>query len=86
MLNTSHFYLLLHYYSAMNEFALLIEEWETDIQLLEMNLRHPAPQVSPSQAQTERRRMQRALRQARQAQVLLYGLSQAHKGAFSPVA
>jgi hypothetical protein len=70
----------------MNEFALLIEEWETDIQLLEMGLRHPAPQVAAPQALAERRRMQRALRQARQAQVLLYGLSRVHKGAFGPVA
>lgn len=66
----------------MNEFALLIEEWETDIQLLEMDLRHLALQVSAPQALVERRRVQRELHRARQAQVLLYDLSQAYAGTF----
>jgi hypothetical protein len=67
----------------MNEFVLLIEEWETDIQLLEMNLRHLALQMSAPQALAERRRIQRELHRARQAQVLLYNLSQVYTGAFS---
>lgn len=76
LLSLSHFYLSLPYYvSLMNEFTLLIEEWQTDILLLELDLRHAAPQAS-----AERRRVQRALQQARQAQVLLYSLAQVHTG------
>jgi hypothetical protein len=62
----------------MNEFTLLIEEWETDIQLLETDLRHTAPQ-----ALVERRNMQRALQQARHAQALLYSLSLVHTSTFA---
>ncbi len=60
----------------MNEFALLIEEWETDIQLLKIDLHCLASPASAPQALAERRRLQRELHQARKAQVLLYGLSQ----------
>ncbi|MBJ6142220.1 hypothetical protein [Hymenobacter sp. BT559] len=67
----------------MNELTLLIQEWETDIQLLERHLRRLASQVSAPQALAERRRLQRELHQARQAQVLLYDLSHVHAGAFS---
>jgi uncharacterized protein YigA (DUF484 family) len=67
----------------MNEFTLLIQDWEADIQLLEKHLSHLAPQASAPQALAKRRHLQRKLHQARQAQVLLYDLSQAHAGAFS---
>jgi hypothetical protein len=67
----------------MNELTLLIQEWETNIQLLERHLRRLASQVSAPQALAERRRLQRELHQARQAQVLLYDLSHVHAGAFS---
>jgi len=66
----------------MNEFVLLIEEWETDIQLLKLDLHHLASQASAPQALAERRRLQRELHRARQAQVLLYDLSQVHTSAF----
>jgi hypothetical protein len=80
MLYTSHFYLLLPYRSLlMNEFTLLIEEWETDIQVITMHL-HQLVSQAP-QALSERRRLQGELSRARQAQVLLYSLSQVHTGA-----
>jgi hypothetical protein len=68
----------------MNEFTLLIQDWEADIQLLKKQLRRLASQVSaPHQALAKRRYLQRQLHQARQAQVLLYDLAQAHTGAVS---
>jgi hypothetical protein len=70
----------------MNEFILLIEEWETDIRFLEMDLRYLALQVSAPHALAERQRVQRELQRARQAQVLLYDLAQVHTGALSLVA
>jgi len=67
---------------TMNEFTLLIQDWEADIQLLRKHLRRLASPAAP-QALAKRRYLQRKLHQARQAQVLLYNLSQAHAGAFS---
>ncbi len=66
----------------MNEFSLLIQDWEADIQLLKKHLRRLASQVSAPQTLAKRRYLQRKLHQARQAQVLLYDLSHAHAGAF----
>jgi autotransporter translocation and assembly factor TamB len=60
----------------MNEFTLLIEEWETDIQLLKIDLHRLASQASGLHALAEHRRLRREMHQARQAQALLYGLSQ----------
>jgi uncharacterized protein YigA (DUF484 family) len=67
----------------MNEFTLLIQDWEADIQMLKKHLCNLASQASASQVLAKRRHLQRKLHQARQAQVLLYDLSQAHAGAFS---
>jgi hypothetical protein len=67
----------------MNEFSLLIQDWEADIQLLKKHLRRLASQVSAPQTLANRRYLQRKLHQARQAQVLLHNLSQAHAGAFN---
>jgi len=67
----------------MNEFTLLIQDWEADIQLLEKHLCHLDAQVSASQALAKRRHLQHKLYEARKAQALLYNLSQAHAGALS---
>ena len=67
----------------MTEFTLLIQDWEADIQLLRKHLRRLASPASAPQALAKRRYLQRTLHQARQAQVLLYNLSQVHAGAFS---
>jgi hypothetical protein len=67
----------------MNEFTLLIQDWEADIQLLKKHLRHLASQVSAPHALVNRRHLRHKLHQARKAQVLLYNLSQAHAGALS---
>ncbi|TVT39604.1 hypothetical protein FNT36_18350 [Hymenobacter setariae] len=67
----------------MNEFSLLIQDWEADIQLLKKHLSHLASQVSAPQVRTTRRHLQRKLHQARQAQALLSNLYQAHAGALS---
>ncbi|RZK26439.1 MAG: hypothetical protein EOO63_14690 [Hymenobacter sp.] len=60
----------------MNDFTLLIEEWEADIQLLKTDLCRLASQAGDPHALAEHRRLQGELRQARQAQALLYNLSQ----------
>lgn len=65
----------------MNEFTLLIQDWEADIQLLKKQLRLLASQVSAPQAMVRRRYLQRQLHRARRAQVLLYDLSQTHASA-----
>ncbi len=65
----------------MNEFTLLIQDWEADIQLLKKHLRGLASQVSSPQALAKRCYLQRKLHQARRAQVLLRALSQAYAGA-----
>jgi hypothetical protein len=67
----------------MDDFTLLIEEWEADIQLLKMDLYHLTPRASDPQALAEHRRLQGELHQARQAQALLYSLSQIHPVALS---
>ncbi|TVT39598.1 hypothetical protein FNT36_18320 [Hymenobacter setariae] len=67
----------------MNEFSLLIQDWEADIQLLKKHLRHLASQVSAPQALAKRRHLQRKLHQARQAQVMLRNLSLVHPSALS---
>jgi hypothetical protein len=65
----------------MNEFSLLIQEWEADIQLLKKHLHRLASRLSAPHARATRRHLQRKLHHARQAQVLLYNLSQVHAGA-----
>jgi uncharacterized membrane protein YccC len=58
----------------MQDAQLLIEEWGTDIILLETALRQATPGRSGQQGSSERHRLTRQLRRARAAQGLLYEL------------
>jgi len=58
----------------MQEARLLIEEWETDIVLLETALRQATPGRGGRQGASARHRLACQLRRARAAQGLLYEL------------
>jgi hypothetical protein len=58
----------------MQDAHLLIEEWGTDILLLETALRQTTPGRSSYQGPAERHRLLYELRQARQSLGLLYDL------------
>jgi hypothetical protein len=58
----------------MQDVQLLIEEWGTDILLLETALRQTTPGRSSYQGPAERQQLAHQLRQARAAQGLLYEL------------